>query len=260
VLHELQGLYLEVAAAVNERIADPARPLAEDIAFFLDDKVRKAGRAARDVEFPDRPPRWIARLAAVVKAFSGPDAGRLSRELEKLRVLPSEFLSDMNKELLDNASRLEPRQLLAALDGIRAALGDRADAVAGQLRGRVQDFRTLCQELDDLIRAHNLCQTIDNALHEAEGLPVVTPAELSDWEDAKKSLGELAVQRQTDLRVVRTAKAARLFEAADQGPAFTKLMECFNDLFMETDKTLLELTNRMPREALALHTALEAFL
>ena len=127
------------------------------------------------------------------------------------------------------------------------------------LRNKVEEFRKLCSELDGLIKAHNLCQKIDDALHEAAGLTSVTAEVLLDWGIAKKSLDELASQRKTDKRVQRTNEAAKLFEAANQGQAFQTLIERFDDLFMETDKALLRMTNKLPYEADALHKALKDY-
>ena len=79
------------------------------------------------------------------------------------------------------------------------------------------------------------------------------------WGVAKKSLDELALQRKNDKRVQRTNEAAKLFEAASQGQVFHTLIERFDDLFMETDKALLKVTNKLPRMAMALHNALEKF-
>ena len=42
VLHELQSFHPKVAAAAAERVADPSQALSDDVAFFLEDSVRKA--------------------------------------------------------------------------------------------------------------------------------------------------------------------------------------------------------------------------
>lgn len=260
VLHELQSFQPEVAAAVDRRKADPSQPLPDDVAFFLDEHLQQAERSAQEIEFPENPPKWIARFAAAVEAIRGSDVDRMARHVERLRTLPGDSLSALNEKLFENASRLKPDQLIGSLDDIITALGTDGSAAKQKLRGDVGGFRSLCKELDDLIQAHNLCQRIDDALHDAAGLPSVTTNELAEWDVARRSLKELAEQRKGDMRIKRTTDAADLFEAANQAQAFRTLIERFNDLFMETDKALLRVTNRMPRMAMSLHSALEKLL
>ncbi len=259
VLHELQSFHPKVAAAVAERKVNPSRPLADDVAFFLEDHLKTARESVKDIEFPDKPPAWIAKLATAVEVITGSAVEKMPRQVERLETLPSEGLAALNDKLFENASRLQPRQLIGSLNDILTALGTEGNPATAKLRGEVEEFRSLCAELDELINAHNLCQQIDDSLQEAAGLPTVTPGELSDWDIAKKSLDELALKRKNDKRVQRTNEAAKLFEAADQGQAFHTLIERFDDLFMETDKALLKVTNKLPRKAMALHAALEKF-
>ncbi len=260
VLHELQALQPAVETAVRKRIEAPDQPLTEDIVLLLKDKLQTAAEAVNDVEFPEKPPRWIAKLNGIVDVFAGPDVRKLERELEKLQALPPEGLSAMNEKLFENASRLRPCQLIQSLNAIVEALGDGPAPAAAALRTKVEEFRNLCVDLDNLIRAHNLCQGIDDALHEFAGLPAFIPTEQAGWEAAKQSLQKLGEQRKNDLRVTLTANAARVFEAAGQGEAFKALLTCFTELFMATDKALLRVTNKMPPTALALHKALEKHL
>jgi Effector-associated domain 1 len=259
VLHELQSFNSKVAAAVLDREANPIQPLAEDVAIFLEDHVEMARASVRDIEFPDKPPSWVAKFVAAVEIITGSAVDKMPRQLERLKALPSEGLGPLNEKLFENASRLEPKKLVRSLNEILNALGTDGNPRKARLRSEVEEFRTLCCELDELISAHNLCQKIDDSLHEATGLPSVSPAELSDWDIAKKSLDELAAQRKNDKRVQRTNEAARLFEAANQAQAFRTLIERFDDLFMETDKALLKVTNKLPRKAMSLHTALGDF-
>jgi hypothetical protein len=213
----------------------------------------------KETEFPNRPPRWIKRLADAIKGLAGSDMKEVARQAEVLKALPAENLGPLNDELFKNASRLQPQQLIASLDEILAVLDAAGNPAMAKLRDdELVEFRALCSVLDELIAAHNLCQQIDNAFHEAPGLSSVTTKTLTDWDIAKQSLDELAAQRKHDRRVQRTTEAARLFEAADQGEAFLNLAEKFGNLFMETDKALLKVTNKMPRKAIALHSALEA--
>ena len=257
VLHDLQSFHPTIAAAVAERKADPSRPLADDVAFFLEDKVKSVSESVKDIEFPDRPPAWIAKLVTAVEVINGSDVKKMPRRVELLKTLPSEGLGPLNDKLFESASHLKPRQLVSSLKDILTALGTDGNPAMANLRGEVEDFRSLCLELGELIKAHNLCQRIDDSLHEAAGLPSVTPEELSDWGVAKKSLEELASQRKNDRRVQRTNEAAKLFEAANQGQAFHTLIDRFDNLFMETDKALLKVTNKLPHKAMALHNALE---
>jgi Effector-associated domain 1 len=257
VLHELENFYPKIAAAVSERIANPSVPLAEDVAFFLEDHLTIARDNAQDIEFPHNPPAWIGRLEQAIQILKGLEFDKMPRQVERLKKLPADELRPLNDKLFENASRLEPEKLVGSLDGILAAIGTKNDALLVKLRNDVQSFRRSCSDLHELINTHNLCQKIDDALREAAGLPNVTAGDLSDWEIARTSLNELSLYRKDDRRVVRTNEAARLFEAASQGQAFATLIERFRDLFLETDKALLRVTNRLPREAIALHSALE---
>jgi hypothetical protein len=259
VLHRLQGFHPTIAAAVEKRKADPGQPLAEDVAFFLDDSVRIADESVQETEFPDKPPDWVHKLATAAEVLKGADLEKMPRQVERLGSLVSRGLAALNRELCDNASRLQPNELVSSLDGILNALGAVRDLAMTKLRGEVEGYRKLCLQLDELIRAHDLCQKIYNALFdEAAGLPAVTtPGELYDWEDAKKSLDELAQQRKDDTRVRRTTEAAKLFEAANQAEGFRTLVSRFNDLFLATDTALLDVTHKLPIKALTLHQALE---
>ena len=169
-------------------------------------------------------------------------------------------MGPLNDKLFENASRLQPTELIISLDNILAAIGKDTDPAMDKLRGEVEDFRGRCTELHELTKAHNLCQKVDDAFHEAAGLPAVTTDDLSDWDVAKKSLDELVLQRKNDLRVQRTAEAARSFESANQLQEFRKLVARFDDLFTETDRALLKVTNKLPTKALALNELLEKSL
>ncbi len=259
VLHDLQSFLPTIADAVAERKADPSRPLADDVALFLEDQVKIASESVQDIEFPDKPPAWIAWLVTAGQVISGSDVKKMSRQVERLKTLPAEGLAPLNDKLFENASRLDPKQMIGSLNNILAALGTDGNPAMANLRGQVEDFRSLCSELGELVKAHNLCQRIDDSLHAPAGLPSVTPEELSDWGLAKKSLDELASQRKNDRRVQRTNEAATLFEAANQGQEFRTLIKRFDDLFMETDKALLNLTNKLLLTASPLNYALEKF-
>jgi hypothetical protein len=259
VLHELQSFHPTLKAAVEARIAAPDQPLDEEVAFFLTDHLEKAKGLSRNIEFRDNPPDWIAKLETASQVLTGPDVAKMARQVERLKQLPADNLNALNRELVANARRLKPEELLDALNDILAALGIDVDPARRALRADVEEFRNLCSELDELSTAHDLCQRIDDALREAVGLPSVTSEELADWDLAKRSLDELASHRKADKRVQRTSEAAKLFEAANQAEAFRKLVKRFDDLFFETDKALLAVTNQLPLKAHALHTALETF-
>ncbi len=259
VLHELQSFLPKISAAVAERIADPSQPLADDVALFFEDNVKIVRESVPETEFPENPPSWIARFVTAAEVIGGSDVEKLPRHFERLKTLPPEGLGPLNDKMFENASRLDPRQLVAALNSILAAIGTGGNPAMATLRAEVEEFRSLCTELGELKEAHNLCQKIDDALHEAAGLRSVTSKELSDWDIAKESLDELVLQRSRDRRVQRTIEAAKLFEAANQGQEFLTFIERFDDLFMQTDKSLLKLTNKLPRKANDLHAALEQF-
>jgi len=264
VLHELQSFLRKVADAVEARVAAPASPLAEDVDYALREYLARAELNAPDIEVPESPPRWIARLKAAVCEFTAEpaDPGRMSSQLKRLKLLPAEGLAPLNEMLFAIAKRLKPRNLIDALDQILASLGDDKAPARKQLRTDAQAFRTLCADLDHLSTAHNLCQTIDDALREANGLAAVTAAGLSDWKEAREALDELVEQKSADdlmvLRVRRTADAARLFESANQAEAFQTFSARFDDLFLKTDKALLRVTNSLTRQAIALQKALKA--
>ena len=154
-----------------KRKADPSRPLGDDVALFLEDQVKIASESVKDIEFPDRPPKWIAWLVTAVEVINGSNVGKMPRQVERLKTLPSEGLGPLNDKLFEIASHLQPRRLVSSLNDILAALGTDGNPAMANLRGEVEDFRSLCSELGELIKAHNLCQKIDDALHEAAGLP-----------------------------------------------------------------------------------------
>ena len=117
------GLPSAARAGGGRGRADPSRPLAEDVALFLEDHVKDACENAKEIEFPDNPPPWIARLVTAAGVLNGPDVDKMPRQVERLRALPADGLGPLNDKLFENASRLEPRQLIGSLDSILAALG-----------------------------------------------------------------------------------------------------------------------------------------
>src|SRR5262245_2100987 len=259
ILHDLQSYHPKLKAAIEVRIADPNQPLEEEVAFYLKEHLETACASVKDIEFPDKPPSWIAKLEAAIQVLTGSEVEKFSRQVERLKTIPHDNLTLLNEKLFENARRLQPKQLIDSLDEILTALGEARNPTRQKIRAEVEEFRNLCSELDDLSNAHNLCQQIDDSLREAAGLSSVTSEELSEWPIAKKSLDELALHRKADKRVQRTNEAAKLFEAANQAQAFRVLVERFDDLFLETDKALLKVTNKLTRKAIALHTALETF-
>jgi hypothetical protein len=259
VLHELQNYLPQLKAAVAARAAQPGNPLPDDVGFTLRDWIAKAQQSVADTEFPNEPPAWIARLTAAVDDLTGPDPGKMNRAAERLAGLPSKELGKLNDKLIDYARRLQAGQLIALLDGVRAALpAGAANPEAEALRARVDRFRALCDQLAELIRVHDLCQKVDDALQEARGLATVTPDQLSDWPEVKGWLSKLTpAGKPADFRARRTVEAASQFEAAATQAAFANLDDKFQDLFSSTDKSLLKVTNTLPREAWPLDKALE---
>ena len=63
----------------------------------------------KDIEFPERPPPWIAKLATAVEVINGSDVVNMPRRVERLKTLPSEGLGPLNDNLLEFARRLKPR-------------------------------------------------------------------------------------------------------------------------------------------------------
>jgi hypothetical protein len=259
VLHELKGSNITIATKVAERKADPSRALSDEVATLLDDLVKKAVKYVKNIEFPDKPPVWISRLVTAVNVIKGTDLEKMTSAVGRLQELPLVSLGPLNDKLLEFAKRLKPEELIRSLDKILVALGNDRNSATASLRSEVEEFRTHCSELDELIKAHNLCQKIDDALHEAAGRPSVSSEDLLYWGEAKDSLEELASQRKTDFRVQRTYKAAKLFEAANQGQECRTLIETFDDLFQNTDWALLEVIHSLPIKAMALRAALEVF-
>jgi hypothetical protein len=257
VLHHLQSFHSRIAAAVAERKADPSRPLEGDVVIWFGDHVKMASKCVRDIEFPDNPPAWVAKFVTAAKVLCGSDVESMDHQLDRLKGLPAVCLALLNQELVLNARRLTHTQLTSALDGILIALVADGNPETANLRVEVEHFRGLYSELGDLVKAHNLCQTISNALLEVTEPTSVAPGDLSDWDEAKKSLDELSSQRKDDMRVSRTYEAAKLFEAAKQSQAFQTFTALFDDLFTKTDTALLDVTISLTRDAMPLHNALE---
>jgi len=259
VLHELKSFLPEITRDFTERKADPSRPVADDVGDFLEDHAKTAVKYVKDIEFPDKPPAWIARLVTAAEVIRGSDVEKMTPHVDRLKKMTLDCLGPLNEKLLGFAKHLQPGELICSLNKILAALGTNGNPATVSLRREVEEFRSLCSELDELIKAHNLCQKIDDAFHEAAGLPSVTPGELLDWSVAKESLDVLASQRKNDKKVQRTQKAAKLFEAANQGHEFQNLIEMFDDLFGNTDLRLLDVIHMLPVKAMALRAALEVF-
>ena len=259
VLHELKSFLPEITRDFTERKADPSRPVADDVGDFLEDHAKTAVKYVKDIEFPDKPPAWIAKLVTAAEVIRGSAVEKMTPHVDRLKKMTLVDLGPLNDNLLGFAKRLHPEELIRCLNKILAALETNGNPATVSLRREVEEFRSLCSELDELIKAHNLCQKIDDAFHEAAGLPSVTPEELLDWSVAKESLDVLASQRKNDKKVQRTQKAAKLFEAANQGHEFQNLIEMFDDLFGNTDSTLLDVIHKLPVKAMALRAALKVF-
>jgi hypothetical protein len=263
ILHDLQSFRPQLEAAVAARPAAPDRPLAEDVVLALRGWLDTARQNAREREFPEDPPPWIARYATAVERLTGPDPARLDQALLRVVSLPAKELPGLNRELIDHARRLHAPQLIALMDRVLVAMGTAATPEAEKLVSAITSFRASCSKLVGLIHVHDLCQGVANVLQEAAGLPEVTADRLSNWDEAKDLLEQLSKSQRGNFRVVRTLEAARKFEAAADraavAAAFKSLLECFDDLFLKTDKVLHNVTNQLLTSALRLQDALEAF-
>lgn len=257
ILHELQDYFPKIEATAEARKANPSLSLAQDVVEFLTEHVKGASDSVKEIEFPERPPAWIAEFSIAVDAILRSDA-TMTRRMARMKKLPSDNLAALNEKLVENSSRLEPKKWVASLNGILAHLGPTGDGAAAKLRGEVEVFRDTCSKFDELIDTHNSCQNIDRYLQEAKGLASVAPKDLLEWDTIKESLDELASRRKSDMRVQRTGEAARSCDADNQPQALRDLTRLFDDLFMETDKALLKVTTKLLIKRVALQKALEA--
>lgn len=119
-------------------------------------------------------------------------------------------------------------------------------------------------QLVQLRRVHDLCQRIDDLLSEAAGLAVVTPQNLMGWSEVHRLLDELAEVWPGNFRIDRTKQAAQKFGAAQAEAValseFATLTEQFDDLFHETDKSLLKVSNRIGNEVFSIDKELREFI
>jgi hypothetical protein len=265
ILHDLQVEEPRVAEAADGRAA--GAPVPDDIRMALEQWGEAAARAADNTEFPEAPPDWVADFAAAVEDLTGSDPAKAARAADRLAGLPAAYQGEHDAELVKCARRLRAAELVGLLEGILAAANP-ATADTADLRKAVVEFRRLCHDLTGLIRDHNLCQKVNDALQAGRGLrgTGATAAVLDDWPDIRGWLGELAEPPPpavgVSYRVARVMKAARAYEAAPRptaGDAFDAFDEKFADLFFNTDKDLLKVTNGLPDAAKTLETALERY-
>jgi hypothetical protein len=283
VLHSLQDFHAQLVMTVDGIRRAPSEILDMGrITDPLDIWVVVAQESIRGTEFPDKPPRWIARFKKAVDdlefELSKPepaaiDGAKLDRAIEILAHLPAEEQRGLNVQLVQCAMRLETDELVELMDRILTDAGKAgvASAETNDLRIGVGDFRILCRGLAELIEDHNLCQDVDGALREALGLPEISPDRLSQWSDIRAWLREIGGRhpgsRPDDIRAKRPLETLLLFEAAaaagDKLRAkrlFDRLEERFNDLFFNADKALLRVTQDLLAAARALDATLKRFL
>ena len=282
LLHGLQDFHTRLestVAAIRRPSGEP--PDIDGITDSLSLWVVEAQESVRGTQFPKIPPRWIARFKQAVEDLKTelfkPDpatieGSKLDRAVEVLAHLPAEEQKGLNARLVECAMSLETDELVDLMDRILTELGKAgaAGAETDDLRAGVGAFRVLCRGLTDLIADHNLCQGVDGALSEADGLPEVTPNRLSQWTEIKGWLEEIAGRHPgnlpDDMRANRPSVSARDFEeAAAAGDKvrtkrlFDQLEARFRHLFFNTDKTLLEVTRDLLAAARALDATIKRF-
>ena len=282
LLHNLQDFHARLestVAAIRRPSGEP--PDIDGITDSLSLWVVEAQESVKGTQFPKIALRWIARFKQAVENLKTelikPDpatieGSKLDRAVEVLAQLPAEEQKGLNARLVECAMSLETDELVDLMDRILTELGKAgaAGAETDDLRAGVGAFRVLCRGLTDLIADHNLCQDVDGALREADGLPEVTPNRLSQWTEIKGWLEEIAGRHPGNLpdgiRANRPSESARHFEeaaaAGDKVRAkrlFDRLEERFRDLFFHTDKTLLRVTGDLLTAARALDVTIKRF-
>lgn len=265
VIHDLQRSRPRIGAAVSRRIVNPVEPLSDDVAYSFNEWIARATQCTSETEFPDDPPEWIQSLAGAAAILAGSDTSRWSWAMERLQAIPPREMGRLNGRLIDNARRLRCEQLIQYLDAILAAIaGAKMSSTVADIDARVRRFRDLCGQLVQLVRIHDLCQRIDDLLGEAAGLEVVTPKTLMGWGNIGRRLNELGELSPDNFRIKRTRQAADNFGAAQDDAAaavhFAALTEHFADLFHDTDKSLLKVSNRIGNEVSSLDRELRKFL
>lgn len=271
-LHDFRAQIETVAAAVRHSPEDAPDPTA--VTDPLTDWVARGKESARRTQFPNAPSKWIARFEKAVTDLSAEltktdaatiDGPKLDRAVEILAHLPVDEQKDLNARLVECAMQLDTDELVDQMDRILMELSQAGAAgpLTEELRAGVGPFRALCRGLSVLIDDHNDCQEVDGALREAAGLPEITPDRLSEWAEIKAWLQKIAERHPDDLRATRTSQSTAQFEQASAAgdkkrtaQVFTRLQERFDDLFLNTDKALLEVT----RDLLAAAEVLDATL
>ena len=278
LLHDLQDFQPQLEstiAAIRRPSADPPDPdaVTDPLKIWIED----GEKSVNGTEFPNVPKRWLGRFAKAVGDIKAEilkpdpatiDGAKLDRAVEILAHLPAAEQPAQNARLVECAMRLGTDDLVDLMDRVLIEMSKSglAGAKTDQLREEVGAFRVLCRGLADLIADHNRCQDVDGALSEADGLPEVTPGLLSQWAEIKAWLQEIAGRRPGDLRANRPPESARQFEeatAAGDKPraakSFERLRERFRDLFFNTDKALLKMTQDLLASARTLDAILRRF-
>lgn len=274
LLHELSDAKIQEAAECLRRPAEE-RPDPTRLTDQLQNWVEQSKESAK--VFPGAPPRWLGRFekavqdfcAEVSKSDAAPiDAARVERAVETLAHLPASEQKYLNERLFECASGLETDELIQQIDSLLADLNrmGSAGAALDELRAGVERFRGLCQQLTLLIADHNRCQDVDGALQEAVGMFEVTPQCLSQWQEIKGLLQEIAAQHPNHAPATRPIESVRQFEEVAQAgdvkqatKVFQRLLERFSALFYHTDKSLLEVTRDLIFAVQVLDAVLKGF-
>ena len=278
-LQDLQGLIKSTVAAIHRPSGEP--PDMDGIIDPLTVWVVQGQESVKKTEFPKEHKLWITDFSKAVNDLRAElsksdtatiEVPKLDRAIEILANLPAQEQRSLNTELVKCATRLKTDELVGLIDRILIELG-KAGVVGAEthdLRAGVGSFRISCRALTDLIDEHNLCQEVDGALREADGLPEVAADRLSQWAEIKGWLQEIAKHHPgslpDDIRAKRPFESAREFEeacaAVDKARAknrFQRLKERFGDLFLNTDTALLRITQELLASAQTLDATLRRF-
>jgi hypothetical protein len=285
-LHDLLHRLQDFQAQIESTVAAIRRPAGEapDRDGILDPLtlwVAEGEASVKETEFPNLPRHWIVKFRKAVNDLvtelsksdtAAIEVAQVNRAVEILAHLPAQEQKNLNTLLVEYAMRLKTDELVDLIDRVLIELG-KAGVVGEKtddLRARVGSFRIVCRSLTDLIAEHNLCQDVEGALAEAEGLPADAPEQLTQWTEIKGWLQEIAMRHPgslaDDLRARRPFESACQFEeaiaAGDKAKAkmlFQRLEERFAALFLKTDEALLTITQELLASARMLDATLRRF-
>jgi hypothetical protein len=277
-LHRLQVYRPTLLAAIQARLADHNNPLPEDVVDYLGRQLEEAQNARKLA--PDEDFQWIKILEEAIGVIIGDNFDKIDDKFEELSTLPAEQLKDLNKELIKVARKINFAELSCFLKNILNALTREQgpNATKSDLYRGVDEFSKLCQEVDDLIKTHDLCQRIEYALKfsakQADKNELISYEDITLWSDVKTCLSELANQYATKakggsnaskvieaknaVKVMEANTAAKNFESSGQKAELYSLREKISNFFYRTDEKLLEKLRYLSTAALTLRNSLEA--